>query len=257
MLSKVETGLWFARRPRFWPHAATLVARKFQSDLDAPGLRADATRWAEGQAQPLAGALVALGLITSELEAAVPTLPEALLEEARTRAAASQVRMGGPGALGLLYAATLLTGARVAVETGVAYGWSSFAILAGLAQTGGRLVSVDMPYPKANNEPFVGIAVPDAFRSRWELIREPDRFGLVRALRSAGGTIDLAHYDSDKSYRGRMWAYPRLWAALRPGGLFISDDIQDNFGFRDFAQQLGRPFAVLAENNKYVGLIRK
>ena len=38
--------------------------------------------------------------------------------------------------------------------------------------------------------------------------------------------IDLCHYDSHKDYDARMWAYPRLWAALRSGGIFISDDIR-------------------------------
>ena len=46
--------------------------------------------------------------------------------------------------------------------------------------------------------------------------------------------LDLCHYDSDKSYYGRRWAYPKLWEALKTGGIFISDDIQDNWAFKEF-----------------------
>src|SRR5262249_40277160 len=144
----------------------------------------------------------------------------------------SAVRMGGPGDVNLLYAAVKLSGAWRVVETGVAYGWSSLAILAALdGRDGARLVSVDMPYPKINNEAFVGIAVPERLRGRWRLIHAPDRHGLERAIAEAGGTIDLCHYDSDKSWWGRQYGFPLLWEALRPGGVFISDDVQDNMAF--------------------------
>ncbi|MFV0281806.1 MAG: hypothetical protein ACK5JM_13735, partial [Rhodoblastus sp.] len=74
-------------------------------------------------------------------------------------------------------------GARRMVETGVAYGWSSLALLAASEdRPDSRLVSVDMPYPKMNNEAFVGIVVPERFHARWKLVRKPDRNGL-RALR--------------------------------------------------------------------------
>ena len=50
-----------------------------------------------------------------------------------------------------------------------------------------------------------------------------------------GGSIDLCHYDSDKSWWGRAYAF-LLWKALKPGGLFISDDIQDNMFFAEFVK---------------------
>ena len=75
------------------------------------------------------------------------------------------VKMGGAGDLSLIHAAARLSGARRAVETGVAYGWSSLAILAALAENrSGHLASVDMPYAKLNNEPFVGIVVTNSLR---------------------------------------------------------------------------------------------
>ncbi len=114
-----------------------------------------------------------------------------------------------------------------------------------------------MPYPKMNNEAFVGVVVPDRFRSAWQIVRKPDRYGLKEALALIGGVIDLCHYDSDKSYWGRAYAYPLLWDALVQGGVIISDDIQDNLAFRDFVNEKGVPFAITESEGKFVGILRK
>lgn len=107
------------------------------------------------------------------------------------------------------------------------------------------------------NEEFVGIVVPEDYRKNWLLIREPDRRGLQKAIRAVGGQVDLCHYDSDKSWWGRAYGFPLMWQALRPGGLFVSDDIQDNFFFAEFAKSKSMPFAVTESQGKFVGLIRK
>jgi hypothetical protein len=88
-------------------------------------------------------------------------------------------------------------------------------------------------------------------------VREPDRRGLEKALRLAGGLVDLCHYDSDKAWRGRQYGFPLLWSALRPGGVFISDDIQDNMAFAEFLAARGLRFAVTESQGKYVGIAIK
>jgi hypothetical protein len=93
-------------------------------------------------------------------------------------------------------------------------------------------------------------------RPRWKLIRLPDRDVLPRVLRD-WPVIDLAHYDSDKSERGRAFGYESLWSALRPGGFLISDDIHDNLAFRDFCEKVGRKPWVLPARGGYVGFLRK
>jgi predicted O-methyltransferase YrrM len=255
-IEKLRTGIWFLQRPSHWNHAAQLVKRKWLPNRDRPADEHKARAWATARAVSLADALVPLGLAVPG--APLPSLPAALLEEARDSAMRSGVRMGGPGDLNLLYAATLLLGARRIVETGVAYGWSTLAILAALnGREGVKLVSVDMPYPKMNNEPFVGIVVPDRLRGPWHIIREPDRKGIVKAIARAGGSLDLCHYDSDKSWWGRQYGYPLLWNALRPGGLFISDDIQDNMAFAEFVAARQVACFVTECDGKYVGIVRK
>jgi predicted O-methyltransferase YrrM len=252
----LKTGWWFLQRPSFWPHAFTLALRKVAPQRDTPEERELASRWASERAVGTEAALKAVGL---EVPAAgAPRLAQELRSEATQLADTARVRMGGPGDIDLLYAATLLSGAKRIVETGVAYGWSSLALLAALdVVRDGRLVSVDMPYPKMNNEQWVGVAVPQRLRHRWVLVRQPDRFGLRRAIALHGGTIDLCHYDSDKSRGGRKYGYDLMWQALRPGGIFISDDIQDNLAFREFMEARGVPFAVTEYQGKYVGVARK
>jgi predicted O-methyltransferase YrrM len=188
----------------------------------------------------------------------IPKVPEELVTQAAGRAEKVPVKMGGPGDINLLYAATKLSGARRVIETGVAYGWSSLAILAALeGRDGAHLISVDMPYPAMNNEPWIGVVVPDSLSKSWQIIREPDRHGLEKAIAGFGGVIDLCHYDSDKSYRGRQYAYPRLWAALASGGVFISDDIQDNMAFAEFVETRKLPYAVTEFEGKFVGITRR
>ena len=244
------------RRPPFWAHAVALTLRKFGNHRDTSAEQAEAKAWAEGRSVSVAVALDSIGL-SSDGER-LPEFPEELRAEGAALASRAPISMGGPGDMQLLYAATIRSRARRVVETGVAYGWSSLALLAGLEMNrDGRLISVDMPYPKMNNESWVGIAVPARFRASWTVVREPDRFGLKKALAAFENTIDLCHYDSDKSVQGRAYAYPLLWNALKAGGIFISDDIQDNLAFRDFVHERAVPFAVTEFQGKYVGIARK
>lgn len=253
VIEKLSTIAWFAKRPAFYAQMVELAIRKFRADLDGSAMRHDAAEWARQRARPLAEALSIIGL-TGE----ILTIDSTLLAEAEMREKRARIMMGGAGDLSLLHTATVLSGARLVIETGVAYGWSSLAILSGLARNeGGLLVSVDMPYPKRGNEPFVGLVVPDQLRANWVLIREPDRNGLKKAIAEAGGKVDLVHYDSDKSYYGRRYAYPLMWQALKPGGIFISDDIQDNLFFAEFVKERSMPFAVVESGGKFVGAIRK
>lgn len=255
MIEKIRTLIWFAARPNFWAHALDLIGRKLRANNDGPKAVAEATAWAAERAVPVRDALQIIGLKSNEH---FPQVPENLLQEATRRAVFSTVSMGGAGDISLLHAAVKLSGANRIIETGVAYGWSSLAILSAIEDClGAELVSIDMPYPKAGNEQFVGIVVPESLRASWTLIREPDRHGLVKGIAKLGGDIDFCHYDSDKSWWGRCYAYPLLWNALSSGGVFISDDIQDNLAFKAFIESKRVAFAITSCEGKFVGIARK
>jgi predicted O-methyltransferase YrrM len=181
----------------------------------------------------------------------------AVFETAGRRVEACPERLGGAGNLSLLYSLAKAVHARSIVETGVAYGWSSLALLLAIRETAGAtLMSVDLPYLTMRNDDWVGVAVPHDLRAQWRLLRMADREGLPEAIRLAG-TIDFAHYDSDKSPEGRLFAYNLIWRALRPGGVFVSDDIGDNLAFKNFSQGATRVPIVLKQDRKYQGVLVK
>nr|MBA3327556.1 class I SAM-dependent methyltransferase [Solirubrobacterales bacterium] len=98
--------------------------------------------------------------------------------------------------------------------------------------------------------------IPYELRGAWTLIRRPDRPGLVDAIRSTP-TLDLVRYDSDKSYAGQSWAFELIWAALRPGGVLVADDIGYQAAFRDFASRLHLDPLLVCGDGKLIGLARR
>jgi hypothetical protein len=54
-----------------------------------------------------------------------------------------------------------------------------------------------------------------------------------------------------------MFAYPLLWDALVPGGIFISDDIQDNIAFKEFSEKIHIRPIIIEHQGKYVGILQK
>lgn len=166
------------------------------------------------------------------------------------------VKMGGAGALELIYEACEFTQAKTVVETGVAYGWSSFAALQSLQKRNGTLYSSDMPYLGQNGDQYVGYIVPENLKANWKLFRHADKESLPKIFVEAP-RFDVVHYDSDKAYEGMFWAYNELYPRLRKGGVFISDDINDNSAFQDFCEKNGIEPTVVDFEGKYVGVFVK
>lgn len=177
--------------------------------------------------------------------------------EAKRRLSSIEGLMGGGANLNLIFGLVSIVRPLRVLETGVAYGWSSLALLLATSELdGAKVVSVDMPYVKTNLSRYVGVAVPSHLRRNWTLIRRPDREGIPKGLRILKG-LDFAHYDSDKTPEGRRFAYPLLWDALSPGGLLVSDDISDNNAFFDFSEETGVTPIVVALEGKFAGILVK
>ncbi len=141
------------------------------------------------------------------------------------------------------------------IETGVSHGRSSKGLLLSLKNRNGNLISTDIPLLEQWIQ--IGNEVPDELKSCWQLVLKPDRRVLADLIEHMK-PLDMCYYDSDKSYSGRLFAYPLLWEALRPGGIFVSDDISDNDGFRDFCEQIDRvPLMAENGNRRYLGVICK
>jgi len=253
MFNKLLVITWFLLRPTFYKYFIILIIRKFLPNRDTQKDRLKAKRWCEKNSISYLDALKFLGI-----NGKTTGIDRKVLKKANDMESKSPVRMGSKSDINLLYDCVKILKPKFVLETGVAYGWSSLAILKAIKDNGrGKLYSIDMPYPIRGNEEYVGIVIPKELKKNWLLIRKPDNPGIDYALNIAGGKIDICHYDSDKSWWGRNFAYPILWKALAPNGLFISDDIQDNLYFSEFVKKQFLKFAVIKYKNKFIGIIRK
>lgn len=242
-------------KPRYWIQYFHLVKRKIFGIKDIKSEKNKAISWAKKHATDYDNSWKKIGL-----KGETVNFDKKILIEAKQLASNYKGLMGGPGYIDFIYNAVRLLKAKYVIETGVAYGWSSLAILVGFSENNNncKLYSVDMPYPNRNNEPYVGIVVPERFKRNWKIIDRPDITGIPMAKKLIKRKIDLCHYDSDKSRAGRSISYPILWESLRSGGLFISDDISDNLFFAEFVKLVNAPFCVVnVQGNQYMGAIRK
>lgn len=251
----------YGLKPSIWPELYRRLQRKIggrqSKQHAAAGLEAakEAGLWCDRHSMTEEQALDELGLQGPILD--VGQLFSEDLAAAHEAVDKVPMKLGGASNMNLIYTLCEALGATRVIETGVANGWSSLAILLSIAtRPGAALHSVDLPYLQYQNDPWVGVAVPKPLHLYWTLYRMADREGLPKAL-DALGTIDFAHYDSDKSLDGRRFAYPLLWQALAPGGLLFSDDINDNFGFRDFCDSIGQQPVIVRQDNKFQGILRK
>ncbi len=179
-----------------------------------------------------------------------------ILKTSEQREKECPIKMGGAGALELIYYSCEFANAKNVVETGVAYGWSSLAALLSLEKRGGTLYSSDMPYLAQDGDQYVGYVVPENLKPYWKLFRFADKESLPKIF-ADNATFDVVHYDSDKSYNGRFWAYTELYGHLKSGGVFISDDIGDNSAYQDFCEKNNIETTVVEYEGKYIGVFVK
>ena len=254
MYDDLKTLMWFLRKgPKFYATMIALLCRKFKPVRDSLEIVEIEKKWCEKNLISYEECMSKLGfrLINKE------PFSSDHVNEVKRKLGISKSNFGGQGHVFLLYSVCENLDAVKVLETGVAYGWSSYAILSSVSKRSGKLISVDMPMVRQIDYHLIGVAVNEDLKGNWELLREPDRHGLNKAIKKHNYSYDLAHYDSDKSYYGRKWSQPLIWKYLRKGGVFISDDIEDNLAFREFVTSNNLDFSVLKFEGKYVGVIRK
>ena len=146
------------------------------------------------------------------------------------------------------------------VETGVCYGVTSACLLQALHQNRhGHLHSIDLPPLAKDADRHVGMLIPEELRSRWTLHRGTT-VRLLPPLLQHLGQIDLFLHDSLHTYEHMRFEFDAGWAALRPGGLLISDDIQGNRAFLEFVTRPDVRAAVVlrfSEGNALFGVAVK
>lgn len=253
-MSKLKTVFWFLKKPRYIPQIFQVLKRK--KNIAFENSSEEAAAWCKANCVSQHEALKEL--LKIDLSEELIDLFPYEIKEANRVAAATPVKMGGAGAATFIYYLVKNSGAQKIIETGVAYGWSSLSILLAIKDAkNARLISNDMPYISMDNDDYVGCVIPENLKDKWELQRLPDVKGIPLALKKFGNSIDFCHYDSDKSYTGRMWATPLLWAALNKNCFFVSDDINDNLAFKHFCESVNRTPVIIEHTGKYVGVVVK
>ena len=197
-----------------------------------------------------------------EREVRASGLREHLLEKGREHRAAVGESGHSLGAIGYtegayLYAVLRHVRPTVAVETGVANGFSTAFSLLALQQNGeGDLHSVDLPREvgrdyepgtfyegegragiPAGSEP--GWLIPSELRRRWTLIlgRTQDE---LPPLLDRLGMIDSFMHDSEHSFDCMWFEFNEAWPHLREGGVLLSDDVNSTEAFPRFMREQGR-----------------
>ncbi len=133
------------------------------------------------------------------------------------------------------------------IETGVAHGVTSRFILEALGRNGGgHLWSIDLPPIERDWRKQVGMAVGDRYPDRWTYIEGSSRRRLPGLL-SQLGQIDLFIHDSLHSERNVRFELDRAWAALKPGGAIVVDDVDANWGFWSFTQNFSGHESMICE----------
>jgi hypothetical protein len=189
-------------------------------------------------------------------------LRDHLLEKGREHASAVGGSGHSLGAIGYaeggyLYAIYRHLRPQVAVETGVANGFSTAFALLALERNGeGRLHSVDLPREvgrdydpgtfyegegragiPSGSEP--GWLIPAELKERWTLVLGRTQDELPPLLERLG-TIDSFMHDSEHSFDCMWFEFNEAWPHLREGGLLLSDDVNSTEAFPRFSREQGR-----------------
>jgi Methyltransferase domain len=196
-----------------------------------------------------------------EREVRASGLREHLLRKGREHLAAVGGSGHSLGAIGYtegayLYAVLRHVRPRVAVETGVANGFSTAFSLLALQQNGeGHLHSVDLPREvgrdyeagtfyegegragiPSGSEP--GWLIPPELKERWTLVLGRTQEELPPLLDRLG-TIQSFMHDSEHSFDCMWFEFHAAWPHLQEGGVLLSDDVNSTEAFPRFSQEEG------------------
>ena len=257
---RIRILFWFLRRIRLYPQLMrelrSFIHRKAHPTLEnCP----EAEEWCKERHLSIDDAFASLFPNYKYYD--VHERHGAVLEEASNLIDLQSFNWGGQGNISLNYNLAQALDAETVLETGVACGWSTLSILLSMNERRkGSLVSVDMPFFGVTNEEDIGCVVPDNLRERWTLLPYADREGIPKALKHLPH-LDFCHYDSDKSYEGKSWAFPVLWEALKPKGTLVSDDVSDNLAFKHFCVKLDMTPTIIhtfdTKAEKHIGILVK
>jgi len=143
------------------------------------------------------------------------------------------------------------------IETGVAYGLSSFYILSALKKNDiGKLYSIDSVFRPWQSMEMIGTAVPDNLRDRWELVLGKSNERLEEVFNDTDN-VGIFIHDSLHSYKNMIFEFNCAIDRIHNNGIIISDDILDNDAFHDFTNKNNLKNSIIKIEDSAIGYIEK
>jgi predicted O-methyltransferase YrrM len=155
----------------------------------------------------------------------------------------------------ILYSVVRHTKPQTVIETGVGAGLSTAFMLKALETNGeGHLISIDMPnYERVLSlqgkiaEPVAilpeseepGFLIPRDLKKRWTFHSGKTQDILIDVLRKLEH-IDVFFHDSEHTFENMIFEYDLSWPYIKEGGMLLSDNVNQNRAFFDFAREVGR-----------------
>lgn len=129
-----------------------------------------------------------------------------------------------PATAELLSFLVRIVGARHVIEIGTANGYSTVCLADAVADTGGRIVSVDV---MASDEARANVIHADAIRPGVaERVAFQQLDGGAHLAQLADGSVDLLFLDAERSEYAHWWPHPVR--VLRPGGVLAIDNVRSH-----------------------------
>ena len=165
--------------------------------------------------------------------------------------------LGGGGSIEVVYFLTRFIKPKNIIETGVAAGFTSYAFFEAIKKNNkGNLYSSDFPYFRLPNpEQFIGIIVPNHFKLNWNLFIKGDENNILE-IKKKISSVDLIHYDSDKTYNGRKNFMKSISDLVHEQTFLVMDDLHDNTFFLDYVNNNKHlKWKILNVKKGFIGLI--
>ena len=173
-----------------------------------------------------------------------------------------------------LHTLTRILKPEVVVETGVASGRSSSAILQAISENKkGTLHSVDLPhfyegdaptfkettegnmelqgYVPKGKEP--GWLIPESLRVNWRLILGDSKVELPKLVPTLP-QIDIFYHDGEHNYETMTKEFALVWEKIPVGGFLLADDIDWNTAWSEFCATHKGSYQY---SYRHFGIIRK
>ena len=153
------------------------------------------------------------------------------------------MKMSGASSISLIYKIIREKKPKNILETGVAYGWSSYSILLAILHNKlGKLISIDLPYPLMNEKRNIGMVVPKKLTRKWKLIFGRDTDGIKIALSCAAIiTTLLAAWIKKENYAGRIQETDRYLQKIQKLTTecdhILSQDVDHRISYQDYVEE--------------------